>query len=97
MYGEQIVIPVALRKEILAGHFGGMKSDSYSKWPCLVALQHRVQSLRWTDSDFGTPEELKADNGPQFSSVVFMTFWSNRGVHTSRHMKSRALSVKRVG
>jgi transposase InsO family protein len=44
-----------------------------------------VEALDGFFADFGAPEELKSNNGPQFSSIEFNRFCDKRGV---RHITS---------
>ena len=59
--------------------------DDYSKWPCLATLRSlssaaTIEALDGFFADFGAPEELKSDNGPQFASIEFNRFCDKRGV-----------------
>lgn len=55
--------------------------DLNNKWPpsrtstCLM-----VSELDRMFAEFGTPEEMKSDNGPQFASQEFKAFCSEKGV-----------------
>ena len=53
--------------------------DYYSKWPCVVEMtsttsEATIKELDKIFSDFGVPEVLVSDNGPQFGSADFRAF-----------------------
>ncbi|XP_045027188.1 uncharacterized protein LOC123470696 [Daphnia magna] len=53
--------------------------DYYSKWPCVVEMTSTtsaatIKELDKIFSDFGVPEVLVSDNGPQFGSADFRAF-----------------------
>ena len=61
---------------------------SHSKWIEAVPLHSAttsttVETLRVFFANFGLPEEIISDNGPQFTSQDFSTFCRNNGIkHT---------------
>jgi len=55
--------------------------DYYSKWPSIMKLRNTttadvVIELKHLFTDFGTPEVIVSDNGPQFASAEFRKFLS---------------------
>ena len=59
--------------------------DAYSKWPCAVSLKSEtsaacISELDRIFADFGVPEELKTDNGPQFASAELRALCAKKGV-----------------
>lgn len=64
--------------------------DSYSKWPCVISLKtltasSPIKEMERFFCDFGVPEELETDNGPQFDSAEFKTFCAKLRI---RHVTS---------
>ncbi len=62
--------------------------DYYSKWPCVVPLRSltsatTIDELDRIFADFGIPEYLISDNGPQFGSAEFRAFAKKLGVSHS--------------
>jgi hypothetical protein len=63
----------------LAGKNYLLTVDYFSKWPCVVEMSSTTSSatireLEKIFSDFGVPETLVSDNGPQFGSAEFRVF-----------------------
>ena len=59
--------------------------DAHSKWPEVVMMssttsQSTMEALRSTFSQFGLPEQLVSDNGPQFTSEEFAQFMRGNGI-----------------
>ncbi|XP_005877553.1 PREDICTED: uncharacterized protein K02A2.6-like, partial [Myotis brandtii] len=66
--------------------------DAYSKWPEVLPMRtittHAVISnLRRIFSQFGIPEVIVSDNGPQFTSAEFTAFCAAQGIN---HMRTPA-------
>ena len=64
--------------------------DAHSKWPEQVMMSHTtslktIEALRSFFSQFGLPEQLVSDNGPQFTSTEFSQFM--KGNHI-KHIRS---------
>ncbi|KAF6037333.1 hypothetical protein EB796_004366 [Bugula neritina] len=74
--------------------------DYLSKWPVVRSLgsdtlsKRVIHCLREIFVDFGRPEVLLSDNGPQFSSFDFKLFCSNQGI---THRTSSPLHPARNG
>jgi hypothetical protein len=63
----------------LAGKHYLLAVDYYSKWPCVVEMSSTTSDATIREqervfTDFGVPETLVLDNGPQFGSAVFQAF-----------------------
>ena len=59
--------------------------DYYSKWINITELKATksadvIEALQRQFADFGIPEELVSDNGPQFGSWEFMLFMQSWGI-----------------
>ena len=59
--------------------------DSYSKWINITELKatksaYVIEALQRQLADFGIPEELVSDNGPQFGSWEFRLFMQSWGI-----------------
>jgi len=59
--------------------------DSHSKWIGAVPLHSAttsttVEALKAFFANFGLPEEIVSDNGPQFTSQDFCIFCGNTGI-----------------
>ena len=72
-----------------AGQFHGKMFfiivDAHSKWPEVVMMssttsQSTMEALCSTFSQFGLPEQLVSDNGPQFTSEEFAQFMRGNGI-----------------
>lgn len=51
----------------------------FSKWPCVVKLESTrtasvIKALERQFCDFGVPQKIVSDNGPQYGSAEFQTF-----------------------
>ncbi|XP_064483069.1 uncharacterized protein K02A2.6-like [Ornithodoros turicata] len=62
--------------------------DAFSKWPEVIVMSsttasHTVDVLRTIFARNGIPERIVTDNGPQFTSSVFMEFMRNNGIQHS--------------
>ena len=60
--------------------------DYYSKWPCVTRINSLttsavVKELERIFTDFGCPEVLISDNGPQYGSAEFRQFCSQRQIN----------------
>jgi hypothetical protein len=60
--------------------------DYFSKWITIDVLANTrscdvIAKLEKIFSDFGTPEKLRSDNGPQYSSSEFKSFMLNYGIN----------------
>lgn len=65
-------------------------TDAYSKWPEVFIMNGTeadvtVRKFRECFARFGIPNSIVTDNGPQFTSKVFMEFCSQNGI---RHITS---------
>ena len=59
--------------------------DAHSKWLEVIPLktaiaQTTVQRLPTLFSNFGVPESIITDNGPQFAAVEFQSFCRENGI-----------------
>ena len=60
--------------------------DYLTKWPVVKKLARGTRSeividaLREAFTDFGQPDRLVSDNGPQFASVMFKQFWKSLNI-----------------
>ena len=79
--------------------------DAHSKWPEVHVMKETttgktIQRLRETFSQFGLPEQLVTDNGPQFTSEDFAQFTKINGVKHIRcapyHPASNGLAERFV-
>ena len=74
--------------------------DSHSKWIetiplCSATTNTTVYVLRLFFANFGLPEEVVSDNGPQFTSQEFNRFCVNNGIkHTLYHHTTMWLMVQ---
>ena len=64
--------------------------DAFSKWPEIVEMSSTttsstIRELRRLFAQFGNPQTLVTDNGPQFTSNDFSEFCKKNGI---RHIKS---------
>ena len=84
-------------------HFDGqsylLTVDRYSKWPDCHKLEEArtgeiVEKLQRLFVDFGRPEILLSDNGPQFTSYDFQAFLEDQGV---RHITSSPMYAQSNG
>ena len=75
--------------------------DAYSKWPCAVSLKSEtsaacISELDRIFADFGVPEELKTDNGPQFASAELRALCAKKGVRlvtsSPEHARSNGMA-----
>ncbi|XP_055614139.1 uncharacterized protein K02A2.6-like [Uranotaenia lowii] len=72
-----------------AGPIGGdyflLVIDSFTKWPEIVRTSSitstaTINILRELFARFGIPTTLVSDNGPQFCSALFQTFYAENGI-----------------
>ena len=59
-------------------------ADYYSKYPCIFQLadissKDVISALKFCFSEFGIPEEVISDNGPQFTAKVYQDFAAQYG------------------
>ncbi|KAA3675474.1 uncharacterized protein DEA37_0000888 [Paragonimus westermani] len=74
----------------LKGEYYFVVVDAYSKWPevipmSLASTSTTVTALGQLFSQFGVPESIVSDNGPQFTSMAFVNFCKAMGtelIHT---------------
>ncbi|KAA3675726.1 uncharacterized protein DEA37_0006214 [Paragonimus westermani] len=74
----------------LNGNYYFVVVDAYSKWPevipmSLASTSTTVTALGQLFSQFGVPESIVSDNGPQFTSMAFVNFCKAMGtqlIHT---------------
>ena len=64
--------------------------DAHSKWPEVIIMPsttslHTIETLRSIFSQYGLPEQLVSDNGPQFTSQEFAQFMKGNGI---KHIRS---------
>lgn len=72
-----------------AGHHFLVYVDRYSGWPCLHEFKRAPTSGDVTEqflryfTDYGIPNRLRTDGGPQYTAQTFRDFCTHYGVHHS--------------
>lgn len=69
----------------MSGHYYFVIVDAYSKWVDVIPTKTTtspwcIKQLRNLFCNFGFPEVLVSDNGPQFTSKIFKDFLESNGV-----------------
>ena len=64
--------------------------DAHSKWPEVIEMSSTtstktINKLRCSFTNYGLPEQLVTDNGPQFVSQEFLSFMKLNGI---KHIKT---------
>ena len=62
--------------------------DTHSKWIAVCPMtntdaEHTIEELRILMAEYGVPEEVVSDNGPQFTSELFKEFLKKNGIMQS--------------
>ena len=79
--------------------------DAHSKWPEVVMMSHTtslntIEAMRTLFAQFGLPEQLVSDNGPQFTSAEFYQFMKGNNIKHIRcspyHPSSNGLAERFV-
>ena len=82
-----------------------MVMDAHSKWMEVVPMKiatalNTIQHLRQLFAQFGIPESVASDNGPQFVAGKFCKFSEVKGIRhirvTSYHPSSNGLAERGV-
>jgi len=79
--------------------------DAHSKWPEVIQMtstsaEQTVMALQQLFTNYGLPQQIVSDNGPQFTAVDFQQFLKKNGVKhiriTPYHPSSNGLAVRFV-
>jgi len=79
--------------------------DAHSKWPEVIQMtstsaEQTVMALRQLFANYGLPQQIVSDNGPQFTAVDFQQFLKKNGVKhiqiTPYHPSSNGLAERFV-
>lgn len=82
-----------------------MTVDMYSKWPCAVELKSLQSTAVITEldrifTDFGTPEKLISDNGPQYGCAEFRKYCQQKHIthitSSPQYAQSNGLAERHV-